>query len=216
MGIPVGYAVSLFGSRSRKIMVLTVILVVSLAAGVYSYWVSLPSKPVGPSVSITSAPIQFSIGLDKTEYTSSENLTVHFSLRNISNQTVTVTELSWYALDLTSPYSEFKLASNSEGVSSNSHFHFYFSWVDDNGTVILDTTHIFLYQDVYDMIFAPYGCLNQTLYISIPAFLGTGDTPAQARTFQFTGILYKILINSTDFDHDIVTIKTPSIGFAVR
>jgi hypothetical protein len=220
-----GYMVSLFGSRSRKIMLLIVILVASLAAGVYSYRVSLPSpKSVGPSVSITSSPIQFSVGLDKTEYASSENLTVYFSLRNISNETVTVTELEWYGLDLSSPYSEFKLKSNAEGVSipsENPHFlngvfHFYFSWVDDNGTVILDTSQLLLYQSVYDIIFAPNGCLNQTLYISIPAFLGTGAIPAQTRNFQITGILYHILINSTKLPDDIIDIRTPSIGFAVR
>jgi len=207
-------------------MLLIVILVVSLAAGVYSYSVSLTSqKPMGPSVSITSSPIELSIGLDKTEYASSENLTVHFSLRNISNQTVTVTELHWYPLDVSSPDPEFKLASNVEGVSIpskdphflNGVFHFYFSWVDDNGTVIFDTSQqVLLFEDGYDMIFAPQGCLNQTLYISIPAFLGTDTIPAQTRTFQITGILYKILINSTKLPDDIVDIRTPSIGFTVR
>ncbi len=220
-----GYAVSLFGSRWRKIMLLIAILVVGLAAGVYSYWVSLPlPKPVGPSVSITSSPIQFSMGLDKTEYASSENLTVHFSLRNISNQTVTVREQHWYELDLSSPYSFMKLASNAEGVSIpskppiwlNGLFHFYFSWVDDNGTVIYDTSQALLYQDGYDMIFAPYGSLNQTLSISLAGLPGTDAIPAQTRTFQITGILYHILINSTKLPDDIVDIRTPSIGFTVR
>jgi hypothetical protein len=219
VGIPMGYMVSLFGSRSRKIMLLITILVVSLTAGVYSYWVSLPSpKPMGPSASITSSPIELSIGLDKTEYTSNENLTVHFSLRNISNQTVTVTELHWYELDLSSPYSYMKLTTNAEGVSISPwhRFNFYFSVVDDNGTVILDTTQLLLYEDGYDMIFAPHGSLNQTLYISLAGVLGTDAVPAQARTFQITGILYHILINSTKLPDDIVTIRTPSIGFAVR
>ncbi len=213
-----GYTASLFGSRSRRIMLLIAILVVSLAAGVYSYWVSLPlPKPMGPSVSITSSPIQFSIGLDKTEYASSENLTVHFSLRNISNQTVTVRQQHWYELDLSSPYSFMKLTTNAEGVSGLRHrFNFYFSVVDYNGTVILDTSQALLYQDGYDMIFAPYGCLNQTLYISLAGFLGTDAIPAQTRTFQITGILYHILINSTKLPDDIVDIRTPSIGFAVR
>jgi hypothetical protein len=220
-----GYTARLFGSRSRKIMLLIAILVVSLAAGVYSYWISLPlPKPMGPSASITSSPIELSIGLDKTEYTSNENLTVYFSLRNISNQTVTVRQQHWYELDLSSPYSYMKLASNVEGVSIpskppiilNGVFHFYFSVVDDNGTVILDTSRWLLYQDGFDMIFAPYGCLNQTLYISLAGLLGTGGIPTQARTFQITGILYHILINSTKLPDDIVDIRTPSIGFAVR
>jgi hypothetical protein len=164
------------------------------------------------------------MALDKTEYASSENLTVYFSLRNISNQTVTVREQHWYELDLSSPYSYMKLASNVEGVSIpskppiflNGVFHFYFSWMDDNGTVILDTSQWLLYQDGYDMIFAPYGCLNQTLYISLAGLPGTGAVPAQARTFQITGILYHILIDSTKLPDDMVDIRTPSIGFAVR
>jgi hypothetical protein len=110
-----------------------------------------------------------------------------------------------------------KLTTNAEGVSISPwhRFNFYFRVVDGNGTEILDTTHIF-YEDGYDMIFAPYGCLNQTLYISLAGFLGTYAIPAQARTFQITGILYKILINSTKLPDDTVTIRTPSIGFAVR
>lgn len=219
VGTSTDYTARLFGSRSRRIMLLIVILVVSLAAGVYSYWISLPlSRPVGPSVSIISSPIEFSIALDKTEYMSSENLTVYFSLKNISNQTVTVRQQHWYELDLSSPYSYMKLTTNAEGVSISPwhRFNFYFRVADGNGTEILDTSRALLYQDGYDMIFAPYGCWNQTLYISLAGFLGTDAVPAQARTFQITGILYHILINSTKLPDDIVDIRTPSIGFAVR
>ncbi|MGB9134989.1 MAG: hypothetical protein WCC63_05345, partial [Candidatus Bathyarchaeia archaeon] len=168
-------------SRSRRVMLLVGILAVGLASIAYAYWVLVPLPgAAGPSVSITSPPLQLSMGLDKTEYGAIDNLTVYFSLRNVSNKTVTVTEGAFYSLGFDSKYPVFRATTSAEGVTSSrdNAFHFHFSWVDSNGTVIYDTRDLFLYSAVTDVVLAPGGCLNQTLCISIPALFGIdGQSP---------------------------------------
>jgi hypothetical protein len=211
---------ALFASRSRKILITTAIIVGVLSVGVYGYLVSLPF-PAGPSVTLTSPPFEFSTGLDKTEYTTSDNLTMYFSLRNISNKTVTVTETSGYSLGVAPDVRGIKLSTSAKGVSTspdiydlNYMFHFYFSWVESNGTVIFDTRNLIRYADVYDIVLEPNGCLNQTLSISIADnyYLGISGQPSLVGVFQIQGFFYEpyIDVGST------VTLETPGIAFAIN
>ena len=195
-------------------MLLVGILVVGLASIAYAYWISslLPGT-TGPRVSITSPPLQLSMGLDKTAYATTDNLTVNFSLRNISNETVTLTEHVGYGLGLEPLDPVFRATTSAEGVSiSRYRFHFHFRWVDSNGTVIYDTTGLFLYSELYDIVLAPDGCLNQTLYISIPGLFGIDGQSPRIGAYQISGMLYGVTISGSNE----LTIETPSIGFAIQ
>jgi hypothetical protein len=214
-----GYSLkSLFASRLRKVLVTSVVIVAVLCAGVYGYLASLPS-PAGPSVTLTSPPFEFSLGLDKTEYVIRDNVTMYFSLRNISNETITVTETSRYSLGVAPDVPGIRLATSAKGVSTSPDpgdldhsFHFYFSWVESNGTVIYDTRNTIRYSDVYAIVFEPGGCLNQTLSISPTEYAGIAAQPSLVGLFQIRGIFYEpyIDVGST------VTLETPSIAFTIN
>ena len=208
-----GSAIRLLRSRSRRVMLLVGILAVGLASIAYAYWVSLPFPGTeGPSVSITSPPLQLSMGLDKTEYLTTDNLTVYFSLRNVSNKTVTVTESSRYSLGVDPNGHGFRLKTSAEGVTSSrleNSFHFQFSWVHSNGTVMLDTRNQFVHSAViYDIVLAPNGCVNQTLWISYTDFFGR---PLPTGAFQIRGFLSHVYIDGSA--PPTVTLETPSIAF---
>ena len=196
-------------------MLLVGILIVGLASIAYAYWVSLPLPgAAGPSVSITSPPLQLSMGLDKTEYATTDNLTVYFSLRNISNKTVTVTESSWSNFGLEPRVSSFRLETSAEGVTSShlsNAFHFQFSWVYSNGTVVFDTRNLFRGSEIYDIVLAPDGCLNQTLYISPTEEFGR---PLQAGALLIRGFLSHVYIDGSA--PPTVTLETPSIAFTAN
>jgi hypothetical protein len=212
----------LFASRLRRILMATVVIIAVLCTGAYAYWVSPPlPKTAGPSVSITSAPLQLSIGLDKTEYAATDNLTVYFSLRNISNKTVTVTETHGSGLGLEPLISGIRLTTSAEGVSVpvdpyklDHRFHFYFSWVESNGTVIFDMRNLGRLNELYDIVLEPNGCLNQTLYISPTDYFGIPGLPPLTGAFQIRGFLSDVWING--IAGPTVTLETPGIAFAVN
>jgi len=214
----------LFASRLRRILMATVVIIALLCAGAYAYWVSLPlPRTAGPRVSITSTPLQLSIGLDKTEYAATDNLTVYFSLRNISNKTVTVTETHGYGLGLEPLIPGIRLTTSAEGASVpvdpyklDHRFHFYFSWVESNGTVIFDPRvgSIGLTDDLYDIVLEPNSCLNQTLYISPTDYFGIPGQLPLTGAFQISGFLYNVWING--IAGPTVTLETPGIAFAVN
>jgi hypothetical protein len=222
LGVSERFVESARASRLRRMLVATAIIITMLCGGAYAYWVSLPlPRTAGPSVSITSTPLQLSIGLDKTEYAVTDNLTVYFSLRNISNKTVTVTGTHGYGLGLEPLVPGIRLTTSAEGASVpvdpyelDHRFHFYFSWVESNGTVIFDTRNLVLSQEVYDIVLEPNGCLNQTLYISPTDYFGIPGQPPLTGAFQIRGFLSHIWING--IAGPTVTLETPGIAFAVN
>lgn len=204
--------------RSRKTLLLTIVVVAVLCGSVFAYWVSLPShKTAGPSVSITSTPLQLSIGLDKTEYATTDNLTLYFSLRNISNKTVTVEKTFGSTLGTEPLVPTYTLTTSTEGVSTPGDpnevkgFQFGFTWLDSNGTVVEHQPEVML-AVVYDILLEPSGCLNQTLYISITDFYGISGQPAQTGAFQIQGSLPRVLVDGVG----PITLETPSISFAIE
>jgi hypothetical protein len=149
------------------------------------------------------------MGLDKTEYATTDNLTVYFSLRNISNKTVTVTETSHGILGVDPNAHGFRLATSAEGVTSRglNAFHFQFSWVYSNGTVIFDTRNLLRMPEIADIVLAPNGCLNQTLYISPTEYFA----PVPTGAFQIRGFLFHVCIDGSA--PPTVTLETPTIAF---
>jgi hypothetical protein len=175
------------------------------------------SKTMGPRTSTTSTSLQLSMSLDKTEYATSDNLTVYFSLRNISDKTVTVTQTYGTSLGLEPLVTEFKLTTSAEGVSSShlEKFHFRLIWVDSNGTVVADLPYQLARQGiVYYIVLEPNGSLNQTLYISITDYFGVYGLPPKTGTFQIRGLLSDVWIDG--IAGPTVTLETPSIGFTIK
>jgi len=212
------FAASFLGSRSRRAVLLAAILVAGLAAGAYAYYVSMPSPiTVGPNVSITSPPLQLSIGLDKTEYVTTDNLTLYFSLRNISNKTVTVTKTFASTLGIEPLVPAFTLTTGTEGVSTPGGpndargFQFGFNWFDSNGTVVQHQPNLIL-KMIYDILLEPNGCLNQTLYISITDFYGISGQPPQTGAFQIQGSLPGVMVDGVG----PITLETPGIAFTIN
>ena len=80
---------NLVSSRFRKAIIVAISIIVILIVGAYAYRVSFPPQ-VGPEVTVTSPPLQFSMQIDKTEYNLGENVSITFRLKNTSNETLTI------------------------------------------------------------------------------------------------------------------------------
>lgn len=82
---------SLLASRAKKAVFSIILVIVVLSASGYAYFSSLSPRS-GPSASVISSPLEFTIEMDKTGFTRGEGITIRVSLRNIGNKTIS---LSW-------------------------------------------------------------------------------------------------------------------------
>jgi hypothetical protein len=212
----------LFASRSRRIIVATVIIIALLCAGAYAYLASLPSQ-MGPMVTLTSSPFELSMMLDKTQYSLTENMSITFYLRNISNKTITV-EIG----DLIGAYPNtivYRVLGSAEGVDTtfpvpsgenifNGLVPFDYTLWLSNGSVLDEFPYGVHFNEAYSLIFQPNASLNQTLYINLeeytPNHLSLIGRSLQKGTYQITGAF----IGSLDYKVDS-TWQTPSISFTI-
>jgi hypothetical protein len=211
-----------FGSRTRKTIVGILVTVVALSTIVYAYYASRPSlNAVGPSVSITSPPLQLSLSLDKAEYQTSDNLTLSFSLRNISNKTVTMIEYRICGLE--PGIQTFNVTTSTAGASTPNagdlerNFHFAFTWVGSNGT-ILEEPVAWINALLY-VTLEPDGCLNQTFGMSLPSFwkaLSFWNSPTSQPSPTGTFQIRASFNFSVEGIETAATIETPSIAFTIR
>ena len=209
---------SLHGSPTRKVVLLAIILAMGLAAGTYAYYALVPlSETVGPSVSITSPPLQLSLSLDKAEYQTSDNLTLSFSLRNISNRTVTMTESRTYSLASVARYT----TTSAVGVSTRNAGElerrscFDFTLVGSDGTFADVPRAGIGFPEMFYVALEPDGCLNQTFsFSSLLSFwnLMISDQPPHTGTFQIRASLADFSVEGID----AATFETPSIAFTIR
>jgi len=84
-----------FGSHPLRAASLIVIVAVASVAAAYAY-ISVRSPQAGPQVSVVSQPLKLTIGLDKTEFKLSENITIYCSVENVGNETITILFLNRY------------------------------------------------------------------------------------------------------------------------
>jgi hypothetical protein len=167
------------------------ILVVSLAVSGYAYWVLLPPQG-GPRVTITSPPVEFSMELDKTEYQYGENITIIFSLENISNQTITISKSYWWPIDPVHGI----LSTEAEGANISAPqiphllsalFHFGLGITDQNGTKVFEQ-YRGLSPATYNFSIEPSGHVKQTLVLG-PDWDTLPKGTYQIRGIQYCGIL---------------------------
>jgi hypothetical protein len=200
----------LFASRSRRILISTVVIIAVLFAGVYGYLMSLP-PPAGPSVTLTSPPIQLSMTLDKTRYSFSENMTISFYLRNISNETITLVRPSQW------PAEPGTLITAAEGVTILPHrnlltalLHFCLTITDMNGTALLQLGKGG-FMATYDIVLEPDASLNQTLFLNTKydLLLNPNGQQLQPGAYQISAALYAYQGSV------LYTRETPSIAFTL-
>lgn len=194
---------------------LTAALLVFIA--VYAYRLSLPQ--VGPRVTITSPPLEFSMQLDKTEYGVGENMTIVFDLKNISNETISLAKGECDPVD---PHYGGLISTEANGAnmqqgpqgSLSGLFHFGFSIVDENGTDVYRHVEGWL-QAVYEIVLEPGGYVKQTLLLdpvtqTLIANQLVDGHPLLSGTYQITAIL-DFSVNKAG-----VTLETPSITFTIK
>jgi hypothetical protein len=78
------------GSRSVKAIFVSAVAVVSVIVVAFVYRVYLMPS-IGPEVSVSSYPLKLAIRLDRTEFAVGENVSMFFTLTNLSNDSVVVT-----------------------------------------------------------------------------------------------------------------------------
>lgn len=190
------------------ILVAILIIIVVLSTGAYAYWASLPSVG-GLKVTLTSTPLELSLSLDKTRYTFGEEMMLSFYLRNISNETVTVTKNTMQGAEIG------KSLTAAEGVTTRPTYmvnvlnHFGLALYYGNGTMIFRYVRRGVSGD-YDIILQPKASLNQTYLVDLST--GSDDqgkiiqrTPG---TYAISGILYGRLSNES-----LITLETPTITY---
>ena len=173
-GFPVGHF---------KALLLVLVVAVASVAGVYAY---IRSQPVqtGPSATMISLPLEFSVSLDKGTFQLGENFTIQFLLRNVGNQTVTLIKYSMGGF----PYKG-DLDTEVEGATVYNYqnaFHFAFTIKASNGTLVLQLGPGAL-AAIYVISIEPGGYLRQTvhwdyyyqIHVAIPLPKGTYQLTGQ-------------------------------------
>jgi hypothetical protein len=150
------------GFHASRFKALLLVLVVTAAsvAGVYAYLKSLQVQ-TGPSATITSLPLEFSISLDKGTFQLGENFSIHFLLKNVGNQTVTLTKPTMGGFDIGAVDNEL------EGTTFSNYpnaFHFELMIKSSNGTLV-DQIGPGVWQSLYVIRIEPSGYLKQTLHL---------------------------------------------------
>lgn len=196
-----------------RVIFIIAVIVVALVVSVYAYWAALP-PPAGPRATITSYPLEFSIELSKTEYQFGENITITFQIKNISNETVTLTKLYHWGI---SNYSMIMITEANGAKTPNYErlisvlFHFGLSLTDHNGTIVfIQTTGIA--PATYDILLEPNGYVKQTVMGNY-VFNGLEPFSYLPRgTYQIRGIQqYCVILGIGD-----ISLETPSITFIVK
>jgi len=202
-------------SRSRKAALLVAAIVVALVAGVYAYRMLLSQQQIGPRVTITSPPLEFSMELEKAEFAVGENITIKFYLKNISNQTIRVTKFRMVSVEPSDKilFTEADRASTPAGVEHllSVLFHFGFSVTDNNGTEVFRSSHGPM-PTQYNIVFEPSGYVKQTLIWKPEKETLVSIEPLLDGTYQVRGILYSISLNDA---WPPITLETPSIALAI-
>ena len=79
----------------KRVAVLFLIIFMIVVTSVYAY-IALLSPHAGPRVSVVSPPLEFSIGLEKTEFQQAEPINMTVSLKNVGNETIQLMWTSYY------------------------------------------------------------------------------------------------------------------------
>jgi len=194
--------------RANPLKLFSVVLILAVVSGVAVYaYLGLLTPQAGPRVIITSPPIDFSMELDKAEYKYGKNITIVLSLRNISNQTITMHKRSRWPYWRGHPvgpvvFTEFYGVSPEDENEARGLIHFGFSITHQNGTVIFRQYEGPL-AATYDIDIYTGGYIKQTWI---------WDLPLPKATYQIRGILSCDVPGA--FQHS--TLETPSITFIVE
>jgi hypothetical protein len=195
--------------RSRKTLLPTIAIIVVLCGSVFAYLLSLP-RPKGLKVTITSSPFELSMSLDKSAYSLDDNMTIGFYLRNISNETVTVTKGSMEGGKGVTTVAEGVTVPNQPDLL-NTLFHLGYILYAGNGTAIYRNLYGPV-RAIYWLIFEPNASLSQTLSVRIRDYFGLDGNPTQKGAYQLSGALYAG-VNSRDKVYEQYIWETPSISF---
>lgn len=196
-----------FVSHTKKAVFLVAVIVAALVTGVYAY-LELFSPRVTPQVTIVSSPLEFSMGLNKTEFQWGENITITFYLGNISNETIKVTWRGRFPIHPS--YNGLTTEADRVTMADGAYlFHFGFVITDSNGTEVYKLLGG-VFPAIYDIVFEPNGYIKQTLVQAL--YYGGDSQPLPKGTYQIRGILYRIGIQGLGG----ITLETPSITFVIR
>ena len=188
---------SLFASHPQRAALLIAILVVALVAGVYAY-LSSPQPRAGPKASVTSPPLEISISLDEAEYEPwpIDNVTITFTVKNISNQTVILHRNSFFGyMDIPVYLGDWSIT-------------------DSNGTELYRYSIIHgSIQSVINFGIKPGEEINQA-YVWYQEYYDSSwrNLHASPGTYFIKGILNGYGINGGP----AVTIETPQISFVIK
>jgi len=186
---------SLLAKHPLRVALLVTIVVAIVATSAFAFWLSPPHKS-GPKASTVSQPLEFTIELDKTEFQQGEDVTVRLSLRNISNETITVAWPNYHIY---------------EGMV----MYFNFNVLDENGTVVYAWKMNYGYAQAF--ITRPLEP-NEEITNAYPwhqltdLALGSGQVPEGSYSVRGLSRLFELTVGNQKTK---MTLETPTIAFTI-
>ena len=184
----------------KSVLLVSLLLVTSIAVSLY--FGSFKSRATRSTT--ISYPIELSCALEKASVGLKENLTVEFTLKNVSNQTITLRKpYTWpitsiyYSRYYLTTYGGANITQPSRNVSSL--FHFGVAFACSNGTMIFEAVHGILPAS-YVISLEPYGYIEQTMLLDI------GLDNLQVGNYEVRAIFDYRLGN-----YSLIALETPSI-----
>lgn len=190
---PIG---SMFASRSRRAVLLVVVLAAVSILGAYAYEASLPSHE-GPRASIVSPPVEFSVEMNKPDFALGENVTVSLSVKNTSNSTI---QLNW----------------GSYSGSDGRPMHFDFCITDINDTVIYQfgRWHMWLAVKVSKVLKPGEQLTSVFIWWQRGGSEPSSEVPVPKGTYFLRGLTRRVRL-AVDGQTTEIELETPTITFTV-
>jgi hypothetical protein len=194
-----------FRAGHSKAFLLVLIVAVASVTGVYAYFKLLPAG-AGPRTTITSPPLEFSIQLEKASFQGYENITIRFSLTNIGNETIKIAKSYIDSITGFLSTESYKASSPDWDIQSDDEtFHFGFSIIDANGTLVYQRIRGWT-PTVYNISIEPGGYVKQAFTWNYYIF---SSSPLPKGTYQITGV-FSAAVNGS-----WITLEAPSIAFVI-
>ena len=186
-----------FHSHPERVLLLGSVIIIAVVVATSAYINSL--RPViGPQASIVSDPVEFSIGLNKTDFEQGEKVTVSLSLTNTSNKTITLLWGSYYSEWGQRIYFDYYIV-NANGTKIYQYSYHRYALGATDEKVLKSGDQVVNFYDWYQIYMDPSG----------------HDVIAPKDTYSIVGLTRRVLL-TVDGKANGVSLATPSIDFTIN
>ena len=185
--------------RANPLKLFSVVLILAVVSGVAAYaYLQLLKPQAGPRATITSPPIEFSMEMDKTEFTQGENVTIRLSLKNIGNETIGLRWADFYPYMDEVMYFDFIIADE-----NNTQVY---QWTREHGSLQAVLIRTLNHSEQLISIYPWYQRYG---------YLDGGEAQVPKGTYYVKGLTRKVGLTVGD-QTSVITLETPTITIIVK